>query len=80
VKEQKPQLLSDLNDSPSANTAKIGEEFFLEIRAQGKPKPKVTWLLNGQELSSHSSDYELIVTEDGLYRIVFHQFHERYLG
>ncbi|CAF4635994.1 unnamed protein product, partial [Rotaria magnacalcarata] len=80
VKEQKPQLLSDLNDSPSANTAKIGEEFFLEIRAQGKPKPNVTWLLNGQELSSHSSDYELIVTEDGLYRIVFHQFHERYLG
>ncbi|CAM4905811.1 unnamed protein product [Rotaria socialis] len=80
VKEQKPQLLSDLNDSPSANTAKIGEEFFLEIRAQGKPKPKVTWLLNGQELSSQSSDYELIVTEDGFYRIVFHQFHERYLG
>ncbi|CAF4907784.1 unnamed protein product, partial [Rotaria socialis] len=30
--------------------------------------------------SSQSSDYELIVTEDGFYRIVFHQFHERYLG
>ncbi len=80
VKEQKPQLLADLNDSPAANTAKIGEKFFLEIRAQGKPRPQVTWLLNGQELSSNSSDYELIVTEDGLYRIVFHQFHERYLG
>ncbi|CAF3618249.1 unnamed protein product [Rotaria sordida] len=80
VKEQKPQLLADLNDSPAANTAKIGEEFFLEIRAQGKPPPKVAWLLNGQELSSTSSDYELIVTEDGYYRIKFHHFHERYLG
>ena len=28
----------------------------------------------------NSSDYELIVTEDGLYRIVFHQFNERYIG
>ncbi|CAF4325388.1 unnamed protein product, partial [Adineta steineri] len=80
VKEQKPQLLSDLSDSPAANTAKIGEKFFLEIRAQGKPRPQVTWLFNGQELSSNSSDYELIVTEDGTYRIVFNQFHERYLG
>ncbi|CAF2489671.1 unnamed protein product [Rotaria sp. Silwood2] len=80
VKEQKPQLLADLNDSPAANTAKIGEEFFLEIRALGKPQPKVTWLLNGQELSSTSSDYELIVTEDGFYRIRFYHFHERYLG
>lgn len=80
VKEQKPQLLSDLNDSPAANTAKIGEEFFLEIRAQGKPRPKVAWLLNGQELPEHSPDYELVVTEDGFYRIVFHHFHERYLG
>ena len=80
VKEQKPQLLSDLNDSPAANTAKIGEKFFLEIRAQGKPKPQVTWLLNGQELSRNSSDYELVVTEDGIYRIIFHNFDERYLG
>ena len=80
VKEEKPQLLSDLNDSPAANTAKIDEEFFLEIRAQGKPQPKVTWLLNGKELSNNSADYELVVTEDGRYRIVFRQFHERYLG
>lgn len=80
VKEEKPQLLSDLNDSPAANTAKIGEEFFLEIRAQGKPRPQVVWLLNGQELSSNSPDYQLVVTEDGRYRIVFRQFHERYLG
>jgi len=80
IKEQKPQILADLNDSPGANTAKIGEEFSLEIRAQGKPSPHVTWLFNGQELSSNSSDYELIVTEDGLYRIVFHQFNERYIG
>jgi hemicentin len=80
IKEEKPQLMSDLKDTPAANTAKIGEEFFLEIRAQGKPRPQVGWLLNGQELSSHSSDYELIVTEDGYYRIVFRQFHERYLG
>jgi hemicentin len=80
IKEQKPQLLADLNDSPAANTAKIGEEFFLEIRAHGKPRPQVTWLLNGQELSSKSSDYELIVTEDGFYRIVFKHFDERYLG
>ena len=27
IKEQKPQILADLNDSPAANTAKIGEEF-----------------------------------------------------
>jgi len=80
VKEEKPQLLSDLSDSPAANTAKIGEEFFLEIRAQGKPRPQVIWLLNGQELSSHSPDYELIVTEDGRYRILFRHFDERYLG
>ena len=80
VKEEKPQLLSDLSDSPAANTAKIGEEFFLEIRAQGTPRPKVVWLLNGQELSGNSPDYELVVTEDGRYRIVFRQFHERYLG
>lgn len=80
VKEQKPQLLADLNDSPAANTAKIGEEFFLEIRAQGKPPPQVTWLLNGQELTQNSSDYEFIVTQEGYYRIKFHHFHERYLG
>ncbi|CAF0916357.1 unnamed protein product [Adineta ricciae] len=80
VKEEKPQLLADLNDSPTANTAKIGEKFFLEIRAQGKPRPKVIWLLNGQELSDNSPDYELVVTEDGIYRIVFHHFDERYLG
>ena len=80
IKEQKPQLLADLNDSSSANTAKIGDEFFLEIRAQGKPRPQVRWLLNGQELSSNSPDYDLIVTEDDLYRIKFHQFDERYLG
>jgi hemicentin len=78
--ESAPKLLTDLNDSPAANTAKIGDKFFLEIRAQGNPRPKVTWLLNGQELSGNSSDYELVVTEDGLYRIIFHQFHERYLG
>ena len=80
VKEQKPQLLADLNDSPAANTAKIGEKFFLEIRAQGKPRPQVTWLLNGQELPKNSPDYEFIVTEDGVYRIVFHRFDEKYLG
>ncbi len=74
IKEQKPQLLSDLNDSPAANTAKIGEEFFLEIRAQGKPQPQVTWLLNGQELSKNSQDYDIVITEDGYYRIVFHHF------
>ena len=50
IKEQKPQLLADLNDSAAANVAKIGEEFALEIRAQGKPRPQVTWLFNGQEL------------------------------
>jgi hemicentin len=81
IKEQKPQILADLNDSPAANSAKIGEEFSLEIRAQGKPRPQVTWLLNGQELSADSSsDYDFVVTEDGLYRIVFHQFNERYIG
>jgi hemicentin len=80
IKEQKPQILADLNDSPTANTAKIGEEFSLEIRAQGKPRPQVTWLFNGQELSTDSSDYSIIVTEEGLYRIVFNQFNERYIG
>ena len=77
IKELKPQLMTDLND---ANVAKIGEEFSLEIRAQGKPRPQVTWLFNGQELSSDATDYNLVITEDGLYRLVFHQFHERYLG
>lgn len=80
VKEQKPQLLADLNDSPAANIAKIGEEFALEIRAQGKPRPQVTWLFNGQELSADSADYSMIITDDGLYRLVFQQFSERYLG
>jgi hemicentin len=76
----KPQLLTDLNDSKSATTAKIGEKFILEIRAQGKPPPQVIWLFNGQELSTNSKDYELVVTEDGFYRIIFHNFDERYLG
>jgi hemicentin len=76
----KPELLKDLNDSPAANTAKIGEKFVLDIRAQGKTPPQVIWLLNGQELSGNSSDYELVVTEDSFYRIVFHRFDERYLG
>ena len=80
IKEQKPQLLADLNDSPTANIAKIGEEFLLEIRAQGKPRPQVTWLFNGQELPLDSTDYSIIVTDDGLYRLVFHQFTEKYLG
>ncbi|CAF1655594.1 unnamed protein product, partial [Adineta ricciae] len=80
VKEQKPQILADLNDSPAANAAKIGEEFSLEIRAQGKPRPQVTWTLNGQELPVDSPDYDLIITDDGLYRIVFRQFNERYIG
>jgi hemicentin len=80
IKEQKPQILTDLNDSPAVNTAKIGEEFSLELRAQGKPPPQLTWLLNGQELSTNSPDYDIIVTEDGLYRIVFRQFNERYIG
>ena len=80
IKEQKPQILADLNDSPAANTAKIGEEFALEIRAQGKPRPQVTWLFNGQELPANSVDYEIIVTDDGLYRLVFRQFNERYIG
>ena len=80
IKEQKPQILADLNDSPAANTAKIGEEFSLEIRAQGKPRPQVSWLFNGQELPLDSTDYEVIITDDGLYRLVFHQFNERYIG
>ena len=80
IKEQKPQILADLNDSAGANTAKIGEEFALEIRAQGKPRPQVTWLFNGQELTGDSSDYEIIATDDGLYRLVFRQFTERYIG
>ena len=80
IKEQKPQLLSDLNDAAGANVGKIGEEFFLEIRAQGKPRPQVTWLFNGQELPSDSTDYKFIVSEDDLYRLVFQQFSERYLG
>jgi len=80
IKEQKPQILADLNDSPAANTAKIGEEFALEIRAQGKPRPQVTWFFNGQELPFPSTDYEIIVTDDGLYRLVFRQFNERYIG
>ena len=80
IKEQKPQILADLNDSPTANTAKIGEEFSLEIRAQGKPRPQVTWLHNGQELSGDSADYKIIQTEDGLYRLVFQQFHEHFIG
>ena len=78
--ESAPKLLADLNDSPAANTAKIGEKFFLEIRAQGSPRPQVTWLLNGKELPAKSSDYELITTEDGFHRIVFLNFDERYLG
>jgi hemicentin len=76
IKEQKPQILADLNDSPTANTAKIGEEFALEIRAQGKPRPQVTWLHNGQELPADSSDYELILTEDGLYRLVSSSYYQ----
>ncbi|CAF4747141.1 unnamed protein product, partial [Rotaria sp. Silwood1] len=80
IKEQKPQILTDLNDSPGANIAKIGEEFSLEIHAQGKPRPNVTWLFNGQELLSNSPDYELIVTDDGYYRLIFHHFNEHYLG
>lgn len=80
IKEQKPQILTDLNDSPTANAAKIGEEFALEIRAQGKPRPQVTWLFNGQELPADSPDYEIIATEDGLYRLVFRHFTERYIG
>lgn len=80
IKEQKPQLLADLNDTPAANAAKIGEEFSLEIRAQGKPRPQVTWLFNGQEFPLNSPDYELIITDDGLYRLVFRQFSERYIG
>ncbi|CAF4411465.1 unnamed protein product, partial [Rotaria socialis] len=80
VKEQKPQILFDLNDAPGINVAKIGEEFSLEIQAQGKPAPHVAWLFNGQELSTDSTDYELIATEDGHYRLVFHQFNEHYLG
>jgi hemicentin len=78
--ESPPKLLADLNDSPAANTAKIGEKFFLEIRAQGSPRPQVTWLLNGKELPAKSSDYELVVTDDGYYRIIFNNFDERYLG
>ncbi|CAF4039765.1 unnamed protein product, partial [Rotaria magnacalcarata] len=80
VKEQKPQILLDLNDAPGINVAKIGEEFSLEIQTQGKPAPHVAWLFNGQELSTNSTDYELIATEDGHYRLVFHQFNEHYLG
>lgn len=80
VKEQKPQILADLSDAAGANVAKIGEEFSLEIQAQGKPAPTVAWLLNGQELAADSTDYEFITTEDGHYRIVFRQFNERYLG
>jgi hemicentin len=78
--ESPPKLLADLNDSPAANTAKIGEKFFLEIRAQGSPRPHVIWLLNGKELPANSADYDLVVTDDGFYRIVFHHFDERYLG
>ena len=80
IKEQKPQILSDLTDSPGGNIAKIGEEFSLELQSQGKPRPQATWLLNGQELPTDSLDYDFIVTEDGCYRVVFPQFHERYLG
>lgn len=80
IKEQKPQIVADLNDSPAANSAKIGEEFSLEIRAQGKPRPQVTWTLNGQELPAESPDYKIIITDDGLYRLVFNQFNERYIG
>lgn len=80
IKELKPTLSSDLNDAPGVNVAKIGEEFSLEIHAQGKPHPKVTWLFNGQELPAESADYEIIVTEDGHHRIVFHQFNAHYLG
>lgn len=78
--ESAPKLLADLNDSPAANTAKIGEKFFLEIRAQGSPRPQVTWLLNGKELPAKSTDYELVSTDDGFHRIVFYNFDERYLG
>ena len=80
VKEQKPQILADLNDAAAANIARIGEEFSLEIRAQGKPRPQVTWTLNGQELPVDSPDYKFVVTDDGLYRLVFQQFSQGYIG
>jgi hemicentin len=80
VKEQKPQLLADLKDTPAANTAKIGEEFVLEIHAQGKPRPQITWLFNGQELPIDAIDYHVVVTDDGLCRLVFDKFDERFIG
>ncbi|CAF0818885.1 unnamed protein product [Didymodactylos carnosus] len=80
VKEVKPQLLADLNDSPAANSAKVGEEFFLEIKAGGKPRPQVQWLFNGQEIhTSMTERIEIIETEE-TYRLVFRSFDARFAG
>ncbi|XP_076821519.1 myosin light chain kinase, smooth muscle-like isoform X3 [Clavelina lepadiformis] len=55
--EKAPTFAIALDDQ----TVKEGKDIFLKCQIQGTPQPKITWLLDGEELT----DAEVKYTEDG---------------